>query len=178
MNRASMQGWWSAVFMIVALLAATGSFGEGKASTDARKQCRLLLKVVRTHMEADRPDSAVVYARQAIECDPGQADSYWYLAHAQLALGEPSQARQTLDEGTAAAPMSQRLALFRARVCLESGETGPAREAVEKVMILPMHRAEALYLLGSIELAEGDSLGAMDSWRAALREALGEGGGE
>jgi tetratricopeptide (TPR) repeat protein len=125
-------------------------------------------------MEAGRPDSAVVYATRAMECDPAQADSYWYLAHAQLELGEPENARRTVDRGVEAAPRSQRLSLFRARLCLDSGDVATAREIVEKILILPMNRGEALYLRGQIELVEGDSVAAMASWREALEETLGE----
>ena len=165
------------VVVFAMLLTALGALAQEPGGTDARKQCRRFLKIVRTHMESDRPDSAAVYARMAMECDPGQADSYWYLAHAQLALGSEEEARETLDAGTAAAPMSQRLALFRGRLCLEAGETAVARECVQKVLMLPLHRAEALYLLGRIELAEGDSLAAMELWNQALTEVFVEEGG-
>jgi tetratricopeptide (TPR) repeat protein len=159
---------------LVVLIAAAGSFANGFATTDSRKLCRQYLRTVKVHMAAGRPDSAVVYATRAMECDPSQADSYWYLAHAQLELGDSGSARSTVDRGVVAAPRSQRLNLFRARLCLDTGDVAIAREIVEKILVLPMNRGEALYLRGQIELVEGDSLAAMASWREALEETLGE----
>jgi tetratricopeptide (TPR) repeat protein len=125
-------------------------------------------------MEVDRPDSAAIYAAQAIECDPTQPDSYWYLAHARMALDEPLEARRIVDQGVGAAPLSQRLNLLQAGMCLESGETSTAREIVEKVLALHRGSTEALYLRGRIELAEGDSLTALATWRHALGEYFGD----
>ena len=159
----------------IVLLAAIASVADGTDRLESRRVCRRLLKQVRVQMEADRPDSAAIYAAQAIECDPAQPDSYWYLAHAHMALDDPVEARRIVDQGVEAAPLSQRLSLLKAGMCLESGETSTAREIVERVLALHRKSTEALYLRGRIELAEGDSLIALETWRHALGEHFGDG---
>jgi tetratricopeptide (TPR) repeat protein len=160
----------------IILLASIASIADGTDRLESRRVCRQLLKQVRAQMEADRPDSAAIYAAQAIQCDPAQPDSYWYLAHARMALDEPVEARRIVDQGVEAAPLSQRLNLLQAGMCLESGEIPVAREIVERVLMLHRDSTEAFYMRGRIELAEGDSLTALATWRHALGEHFGDGG--
>lgn len=160
----------------ILVLAAAGSVAQDAELLKSRKVCRQLLKQVREHFEADRPDSAAHYAARAMDCDPSQPDSYWYLAHAQLALGDPVEARRVISLGVERAPLSQRLALQKARFCLEDGEFETAQALVDRVLVLPRNRGEALYLRGQLELAQGDSLAAIESWHDALMEEFPEGG--
>jgi Tfp pilus assembly protein PilF len=158
------------------VLAAAASFAQDMDALTKRKVCRQLLKKVRVQFEEARPDSAAYYATMAMDCDPSQPDTYWYLAHAHLALEDPVEARRIIDLGVERAPMSQRLALQKARFCLQDGDLDQARSIVQRVLILPRHKVEALYLRGQVELAEGDSLTAMETWHEALLTEFPAGG--
>jgi Tfp pilus assembly protein PilF len=160
----------------ILVVAAAGSFAQDAEVLKSRKVCRQLLRQVLDHFEADRPDSAAHYAALAMDCDPSQPDSYWYLAHAQLILGDPVEARRVISLGVDRAPLSQRLALQKARFCLEDGALEEAGALVDRVLIIPRNRGEALYLKGQIQLARGDSLAALQSWHDALMEEFPESG--
>ena len=78
----------------------------------------------------------------------------------------------TLTDGVRVAPLSSRLKILLGRLELLGGNVERASELTEGVLAIKPREGEALYLLGLIQLAEGDTTEAMDSWHRALEVSL------
>jgi len=136
------------------------------------KQCRLYLKEALEKMEQADNDSAMIYLDLAIECDPKNPDVFYHKARIFLSQADTTRAVDTLADGVRVAPLSSRLKILLGRVELARGNMDRTSELMKEILAIKPREGEALYVQGLVQLAGGDTTGAMDSWRRSLEASM------
>lgn len=162
------------VFVLVVAVAAAASAQDDKYAK--RKAARKLLKTAVENIDSGQYGVAMTILDSVLVVDAKNADAFYYHGLALIYSGDTALATQTLTEGTVVAPMSSRIKLMLARLHLKAGEYALAESLVSAVLAIKPREGEALYLKGSIALAQGDTAAAVASFEHALQAAMPEGG--
>ena len=158
----------------VGLLALAAAPAAAQDRGEAMRQCRAHLREAVAAFEAARYDSVLGALDRVLECDPANADAFYWRGRVFLARADTVRALETLTAGTAAAPLSSRLKLLLARVLFTKGKPAEASEHIDAVLAVKPREPEALYLRGLVRLAQGDTASALSDWTRSLESVLRE----